>query len=135
METQFGPVGAEVLRQTDLRREVLVRAQSDQRVLEYAVVEFDAAGLAAYPEIHQRIRDGALIGEAFREAGIQFERDEQPPTLVKLSEDLRNTFETDASTGVRIEADILVGPEQVRYAHNSETYSPELVWPESSSSR
>jgi hypothetical protein len=129
MESQFGPVWAEVLSQTNSRREVLVKSQTGQ-VLEHAIVEFDPAGGNEYPEVDQRIRDGALIGQVFREAGVEFERREKPAEAVELTDEQKRLFDTDESHGIGIEADILVGPNKVRYAHNVETYSPALNWPE-----
>lgn len=130
MEAQFGPVCAEVLSQTTRRREVLVRVRRTGQVLEHAVVSFDPAGTGAYPAVDRRIRGGALIGQAFRRAGIAFHREECPPSAVRLSGHLRQTFATDEACGLRLDAAILVGPDRLRYARNRETYSPAIKWPD-----
>lgn len=130
MESQFGPVYAEVLSQTRRRREVLVKSRRTGQVLEYAVVTFDPEGAVAYPEVDRQIRAGALLGQAFREAGVPFERRERSPERVRLTRRLQGLFGTDEKQGLCIEADILVGAGRIRYARNRETYSPALAWPE-----
>ncbi|MEX2043332.1 MAG: hypothetical protein WD926_00375 [Patescibacteria group bacterium] len=130
MEAQFGPVRAEVLLQTARRREVLVRVRRTGQVLEYAVVSFEPAGTETYPAVHQEIRAGALIGQAFRRAGAPFLREENAATRVRLPKRLRDLFGTDEGHGLRIDAAILVGADRLPYARNRETYSPAIKWPD-----
>ncbi|HEY8108806.1 MAG TPA: hypothetical protein VIF43_02250 [Patescibacteria group bacterium] len=129
MEAQFGPVHAEVLSQTRRRREVAVKVRRTGQVLEYAVVSFDPAGAAAYPAIDRKIRRGSLMGQTFRDAGVPFLREENPPTKVRLSERLRELFGASEEHGLRIDATILVGLGRLCYARNHETYSPAIKWP------
>lgn len=130
MEAQFGPVEASVLFQDERRREVVVRVRRTKQVLEFARVTFAPAGAAAYPAIDRRIRGGALMGKAFRDAGVEFRRRQEPPARRELSGRLRELFAAGDGPGLCVSASILVGPEELPYAENRETYSPAIEWPE-----
>jgi hypothetical protein len=129
MEAQFGPVEAEVVSQDEHNREVIVRVSETGQVLEYARVRFKSPGVEAYPEVDRSIRAGALMGKEFRNAGIAFRRRQGPPVRRKLSARLQTLFGTDEPYGLGIMASILVGPDELSYAENYETYSPAIEWP------
>lgn len=124
LEHKFGSLLLTVLSQSDTER-VITLSTAQNQVLEHSIVGFLEPGMAAYPDVHQQILDGAMIGKAFVAAGVPYYRDTVSMQSVALSPDLRELFDAEAAgVGTQIEVIVRVGPDRLPYAHIIETYSP-----------
>jgi len=132
LEAQFGPVTIAILSQTDQHRIIATRMVATGQVLEYTEVSFDPAGIAAYPQVHQQIRAGTMMGKAFRAAGVDFVREtrstDRQATLTPEQAKLFGVTAT--SLGTQVKLDVFVGPHHTHYAHLIELYSPVVTWPD-----
>lgn len=79
LRARFGEIRLEVLFQTrDGTRVSCVRRASDDRALAYSVVQFHAPGIDAMGPAHQRILDGALLGQTISSSGHAHHRTVSP---------------------------------------------------------
>ena len=130
---QFGNLELEILNQDDRERIICNRTVPDGRVIELSKVAFRQEGVAAFPEIHQRILRGASIGAAFAEASVPFHReihasrhyeDEVPSSFAERFGSQEPPTVTDLS--------VLVGADNIPYADILEVYNPAVVpWEQS----
>lgn len=123
LEHKFGSISLAVLSRTEASR-IITISDAKKQVLEYSIVEFLEPGAAAYPDIHTRIMDGALLGKSFVASGIPYYRHTNSRRTVALSPQLQEIFATQATHSTQIDVTVKVGPNQLPYAHIIETYSP-----------
>ncbi len=128
LERQFGPTKLSVLYQGGSSRIICTRAKAGGQMLELSFVNFIAAGVEKFPEVHQAILDGVSMGKAFRAAGVAFSRKERTVDSQALAASFGRQFGGEGSATI-LEVTILAGPDETPYAEILETYSPAVRWP------
>lgn len=128
LERQFGPTELTVLHQSGNSRIISTRAKANGQLLELSFVNFIAAGVDKFPEVHEAVVAGTSMGKAFRDAGVAFSRKERIVDNQTLLENFGRQFGGEGPATV-INVLILVGPDKIPYAEVLETYSPAVRWP------
>jgi para-aminobenzoate synthetase component 1 len=129
IEKQFGSTFIEVLFQDKNRRIICTKTQDDKKIIEISVVEFVESGISQYPKTHQSIINGESMGKAFKKSGIEFYRQTVAAKNITLPVIFNRSFLT-SKPATAVSVNIMVGHNKTPYAHITELYSPELIWPE-----
>jgi len=129
LEQQFGETRLIILYQDQSKRIIETISTSDESVLELSIVTFDTATLQHVADVHQTVMNGVSMGKAFKNAGIQFEREVSSIVHSALPPDLVKEFDDDGIATI-VDVDIFVGDSKQHYCHILETYSPKVIWPE-----
>lgn len=127
LENQFGKTSLHILKQTDDYRIIQTISKDDGSILELSFVTFVNA--TVYSDIHQRILDGTSMGRAYRDANIPFERSVRSIRHAMIPQEIAQYIPSSHPSTI-VEVSIFVGAEKNHYCDIVEIYSPEVHWPQ-----
>lgn len=127
LKRQFGETSVDILYQNERTRIICTKAESGQ-VLELSYVAFNPTGAERFPEVHDAIRAGESMGQAFQGRDIAFLREIHAAYNYPLPPHFESWFKSQKPATV-VAVSIFVGSENTPYAEILETYSPDVQWP------
>jgi hypothetical protein len=133
LEQQFGPTRVKVLYHDEAYSERIIQtiAKTSGKILELSWVTFDPKGSEHFAAVHETVKRKTSIGKAFRQVDLELIRRLGSTNRIALPSSFTQYFNVDGeATVVEVEGVIEACGSEVRYCDILETYSPEVVWPE-----
>ena len=130
LEQQFGATRIKILAQTSKLRIIATEVIETGKILEVSSVEFLEVP-EEFKSIHEQVVNGESMGKAFKQNKVQFNRSTKGVWQSTVPVLFQNLFNTTADATI-VDVLVTVGPQSIAYARITETYSPNVIWPEAS---